>query len=70
MNFNDLKAKTLTRSQMRDIKGGANGNGTCGYKKDGRAYCNLSKAQVMAATDNGNVGNWCCDSCPSSSYCG
>lgn len=70
MNFNDLKAKALNRSQMRNIKGGVNGNGTCGYKKDGEAFCNLSKAQVMAATDNGNVGNWCCDSCASSSYCG
>lgn len=70
MNFNDLKVKALNRTQMRAIKGGINGNGTCGYVKDGRVTCGVSKQQVMFATDNGTVGKWCCDSCGTSTYCG
>lgn len=66
MNFNDLKAKALNKKQMRAIKGGF---GTCGYKSsNGRVECGVTKvqAQFMATAK----GNWCCDSCPSSSYCG
>ena len=66
MNFNDLKAKALNKKQMRAIKGGF---GTCGYKSpSGRVECGATKvqAQFMATAK----GNWCCDSCPSSSYCG
>lgn len=51
---------------MRAIKGGF---GTCGYKSpSGRVECGVTKvqAQFMATAK----GNWCCDSCPSSSYCG
>ena len=63
MNFNDLKAKALNKKQMRAIKGGF---GTCGYKSpSGRVECGVTKvqAQFMATAK----GNWCCDSCPSSS---
>ena len=66
MNFNYLKAKALNKKQMRAIKGGF---GTCGYKSpSGRVECGVTKvqAQFMATAK----GNWCCDSCPSSSYCG
>ena len=66
MNFNDLKAKALNKKQMRAIKGGF---GTCGYKSpSGRVECGVTKvqAQFMATAK----GNWCWDSCPSSSYCG
>ena len=66
MNFNDLKAKALNKKQMRAIKGGF---GTCGYKSpSGRVECGVTKvqAQFMATAK----GNWCCDSWPSSSYCG
>ena len=66
MNFNDLKAKALNKKQMRAIKGGF---GPCGYKSpNGRVECGVTKvqAQFMATAK----GNWCCDSCPSSSYCG
>jgi len=66
MNFNDLKAKALNKKQMRAIKGGF---GTCVYKSpSGRVECGVTKvqAQFMATAK----GNWCCDSCPSSSYCG
>lgn len=66
MNFNDLKAKALNKKQMRAIKGGF---GTCGYKSpSGRVECGVTKvqAQFMATAKE----NWCCDSCPSSSYCG
>lgn len=66
MNFNDLKAKALNKKQMRAIKGSS---GTCGYKSpSGRVECGVTKvqAQFMATAK----GNWCCDSCASSSYCG
>lgn len=66
LGFNDLKAKALNKKQMRAIKGGF---GTCGYKSpSGRVECGVTKvqAQFMATAK----GNWCCDSCPSSSYCG
>ena len=66
MNFNDLKANALNKKQMRAIEGGF---GTCGYKSpSGRVECGVTKvqAQFMATAK----GNWCCDSCPSSSYCG
>lgn len=51
---------------MRAIKGGS---GTCGYKSpSGDVDCGVTKAQAMhMATAK---GNWCCDSCASSSYCG
>ena len=66
MNFNDLKAKALNKKQMRAIKGGF---GSCGYKSpSGRVECGVTKVQAQfLATAK---GNWCCDSCPSSSYCG
>ena len=66
MNFNDLKAKALNKKQMRAIKGGS---GTCGYKSpSGDVDCGVTKAQAMhMATAK---GNWCCDGCASSSYCG
>lgn len=66
MNFNDLKAKALNKTQMRAIKGGA---GTCGYlSPTGTRQCGVTKAHAihMATAD----GHWCCDSCGSSSYCG
>lgn len=66
MNFNDLKAQALSKKQMRAIKGGL---GTCGFKSvTGTVNCGVSKAQAQHMAANG--GNWCCDSCASSSYCG
>lgn len=70
MNFNDLKngGNVLSATQMKNVKGG----GTCGYRVviNGKEYidCNKSKKH---ATDRANEsgGNWCCDSCNTSSYC-
>lgn len=68
MNFNDLKNKALTKNQMRAIKGGW---GTCGYKTStGKIECGVYKNEALMMTINGTEGNWCCDSCATSSYCG
>lgn len=66
MNFNDLKVKALSKKQMRATK---SGSGTCGAKSpSGDLICGVSKAEALHwATSE---GNWCCDSCGSSSYCG
>lgn len=66
MNFNELKARALNKSQMRGIKGGA---GTCGYLSPTGTYdCNVTRAQAQfMATEK---GHWCCDSCGSTGYCG
>ena len=66
MNFNDLKAKALNKKQMRAIKGGF---GTCGYKSpSGRVECGVTKVQAQFMATAKVI--WCCDSCPSSIYCG
>lgn len=70
MNFNDLKDKALTKSQMRNIKGGVK-TGNCGYHNTttDTVHCNISKEEALSGVKDGN-GYWCCDSCGSSSYCG
>lgn len=49
MNFIDLKSKALDKTQMRAIKGGINGNGTCGaISATGTVRCGISKEQALA----------------------
>ncbi|MHA7131779.1 hypothetical protein [Algoriphagus namhaensis] len=59
----------LERSQMKKITGGYGSSGTCGFiTADGSSFCGVSKS--VAISNAGQGGNWCCDSCGSSSYCG
>jgi len=60
----------LSLSEMRVIKGGVEPEpNTCGYKTSGGTIaCGVSKSVAQSAVSGG--GNWCCDSCPSTTYCG
>ena len=58
----------LSRDEMKTVVGGQM-QATCGYKSStGTVGCGVSKAEALFMTEGG--GNWCCDSCGSSSYCG
>ncbi len=70
----------LTKFQARHIVGGSmaeltEDGGTCGFRVpaqngySGYIDCNVSKEEALAWV-NEYGGNWCCDSCGSSSYCG
>ncbi|HMV07442.1 MAG TPA: hypothetical protein PKL56_11620 [Cyclobacteriaceae bacterium] len=60
---------------MRSIKGGVEdgGSGTCGFSVNVSGVqvvgCNVTKAQAQQNVANYG-GHWCCDSCPTTSYCG
>ena len=71
ISFNDLvalRANRLIESEMSVLYGGFD-PGTCGYlHPSGHRDCNISKddaLDLLAAYG----GNWCCDSCGSSTYC-
>lgn len=70
--FNDLKARNiLTKDQMSRVKGG----GTCGFAVwTGDSYivsCTTSKQDAIDMVEHfTGHGNWCCDSCASTWYCG
>jgi natural product precursor len=67
MNFSDFKnsKSLLTQEQMRNIKGG----GSCGFKTStGTVGCGYTKTEALFMVESG--GNWCCESCATSSYCG
>jgi hypothetical protein len=55
----------LSREEAKQIKGGA--RGTCGYKSpSGSVDCGVTKAEAQFMAGD---GNWCCDSCATSTYC-
>ena len=64
--------KALNKAEQKSINGGLTEltyRGTCGYRSpDGAVWCGITKSQAEGAYNN-NGGNWCCDSCGSSSYC-
>lgn len=71
-SFNELKTRNiLSKEQMQNIKGG----GTCGYAVwTGDSHiiaCDVSKTEAQEMLNHfTNHGNWCCDSCGSTWYCG
>lgn len=75
-SFSELKKRNLLSSEsMLSIRGGRlqrlpdSGTGTCGFKSaSGTIQCRVSKAEALFMIEGG--GNWCCESCSSSSYCG
>ena len=44
--------------------------GSCGVKfMNGGSCCGLSKEFVHDLLKQGNISNWCCESCSFASYC-
>lgn len=74
LNLEKLKLAAedvLQRNQLAGIFGGTGASGTCGW--DGgevtAPFCGISRqAAIDNATEHG--GNWCCDQCSSTWYCG
>ena len=66
--------KALNKAEQKLINGGNPGGlddapGTCGYiSPEGSVWCNISKSQAKGSYENMG-GNWCCDSCGTTSYC-
>lgn len=71
-SFKELKTRNiLSREQMQTVKGG----GTCGFAVwTGDSYiigCSTSKSEAIDMFNHfTGHGNWCCDSCGSTWYCG
>jgi hypothetical protein len=66
-NFNGV----LSRDEMRQVNGGQMpAPGTCGYQSGNGniGMCGVSRAEAQAGSA-ANGGYWCCDSCPTTSYC-
>lgn len=61
----------LSREEMKSVNGGKVEAGTCGWSGGGISgpVCGVSKSDATALQANFG-GNWCCDSCASTSYCG
>jgi hypothetical protein len=73
--------KLMNNEQLKSLRGGEMEGGTCGFSVmvpdeggSGQDWnwveCNVSKfwaQEVVAIYGN---GNWCCDSCSQTSYCG
>ena len=61
----------LQRNQLKTVLGGygGSGGGTCGYNNAYGWDCNVTKEVAKGEYDNYG-GNWCCDSCDTTSYCG
>jgi natural product precursor len=68
ISFSNIK-DMLSRDEMRQVKGGS--GGTCGWRDPytGQGLCGYSKAQIHDWYHNWG-GNWVCESCGSTSYCG
>lgn len=59
----------LSSSEMKNITGGVYPHGSCGYKRPGaQPNCGVTREVAQNAVAGG--GNWCCDSCAQTSYCG
>ena len=67
LDFSELKKRNLLSNEsMCNVRGGD--SGSCGYRDaNGNIKCGVSKETALGAVSNG--GNWCCDSCATSSYC-
>lgn len=72
ISFNELKERNiLSKVEMQNVKGG----GTCGFAVwTGDSYiidCTTSKQDAIHMVEHfTGHGNWCCDSCGSTWYCG
>ena len=71
--------KLIGNTELLHIRGGD--PGTCGFsvwipisESDPTLWnwivCNVSIHDAQTAVENAGNGNWCCDSCSSTSYCG
>ena len=57
----------LTPKEMKNVLGGSGEHsGSCGWSG---GLCCISKEAALYFV-NTDGGNWCCDSCSSTSYCG
>ncbi len=66
------KANIMSASEMKYITGG-NGTGTCGSNpSDGRLgpICCVPYDTAIGYLIQNGWGSWCCDSCPTTEYCG
>lgn len=68
--------KVIKNEELVNLRGGYNwSSSSCGAKSStGTVLCGLSKTEALfwaGCNDSGTncSGNWCCDSCSSSSYC-
>ncbi|TAG58731.1 MAG: hypothetical protein EAZ27_01350 [Cytophagales bacterium] len=70
-NFSDF---ALTRGEMKNVSGGA----TCHAKVEGGgsvtitgkgSFATFAQAAKWQAGQPGYGGNWCCESCSSTSWC-
>ena len=67
--------KVIKNEELVNLRGGY-GNGTCGaVSGSGSIYCDLSQTEAIwwagCDPDGTNCdGNWCCDSCSTTWYCG
>ena len=61
-------SEILSEKEMKNVMGGSM-LGTCGWSNGTYTLCGFSKDVIMGFFYVGG-GNWCCDSCSSSSYCG
>lgn len=76
--FENIKG-IISQEQMKQIFGGyveeeEGGSSSCGFRvvlPDGDVLieCNVSRS-VAEGMYNSWGGNWCCSSCPTTSYCG
>jgi hypothetical protein len=65
--------KLMNNENLLALKGGAEpGLGTCAFKDpDGYVFCGLTKWEALFMYDPygpGSGANWCCDSCPTTSW--
>ena len=64
-------SEILSEKELKNVMAGS--AGTCGYQVPYQGFlvydCGVDKATAMAYV-NTYGGNWCCDSCSTTSYCG
>ena len=59
-------SEILSEKELKNVMGGSQSfAGTCGWSG---GLCCISKETALSLY-NANGGNWCCDSCSSTSYC-
>ena len=63
-------SEILSEKELKNVMGGSGTtSGTCGWHYGSYTMCGWDKSTVLSYY-NSYGGNWCCDSCGSSSYCG
>ena len=73
----DVLKKVLNPYEMRNVLGGSGQDddddpftpGTCGHFSGGDGVCCISKSDALDLFAQWG-GNWCCDSCGGTFYCG